>query len=74
MEKNGAGVHEMRFAIGRIEVKLGAQITCLSPGTATRKDHEEVDVIDGNQNSNEDSSDIGYDSDTEDPCLQQHSK
>jgi hypothetical protein len=65
MAKNIAGLHGTRFAIGPMEARLRAQVARFSPVRTAHDDHENAEGSDGDQISDEESSDIGDDSDSE---------
>jgi hypothetical protein len=65
MAKNIAGLHRPRVAIGTMEARLRAQIAGFSPVRTAHDDHENAEGSDGDQISDEQSSDIGEDSDSE---------
>jgi hypothetical protein len=66
MEKNVAGLHGTRFACGTMGARLRPQTARFSPAVVICDNREECDVIDGNPSSDEESSDIGDDADSED--------
>jgi hypothetical protein len=65
MVKNIAELHGTRFAIGTIEARLRGQVAGFSPVRTAHDDHENADGSDGDPNSDEESSDIGDDSNSE---------
>jgi hypothetical protein len=65
MAQHIAGLHGTRFAIGTIEARLRGQVAGFSPVRTAHDDHENADGSDSDQISDEESSDIGDDSDSE---------
>jgi hypothetical protein len=66
MEKNVAGLDGTRFAIGTMGAKLMAETARFCPAPVICDNREDIDVMDGNESSDEESSDIGDDADSED--------
>jgi hypothetical protein len=61
MEQNVTGFQGTQFVIYPMEPRLKTERSCFSPAAVAHDDREEAGVIDGNQNSNEESRDLGND-------------
>jgi hypothetical protein len=71
MVKNITGLHGTRFAIGTMEARLRAQVAGFSAVRTAHDDQENAEGFDGDQITDEESSDIGDDSDSESTSPQQ---